>query len=144
MSIMYNAARRRFANGELKWDSALKVLLLHPTYAPVATHEFVSSVAAHECSGPGCVGGFGASGRKLITASVVQDDALNRAVLSFGALVWRGINAGIVGKLVVVRERSSDATSWLVALLDGPGFPVTTSGGVLTVDPTTTAALVLE
>jgi hypothetical protein len=134
MSFLFNATKRDFANGVHDWDAVgqtFKVLLLAPGYTPDKDHQYVSDLVAHELSGPGYVGGFGGSGRKaIVNRTVVSDPVNDRAELDGDDASWPSLNAGAVAGAVIFRERTSDADSELIAIVDS-GFPITSDGSDL-------------
>jgi hypothetical protein len=131
MSVIFNTAKRDFANGTHDWDDLaqlFKVLLLDASYVPNPDHVFVSDLVAFEVSGPGYTGGFGGAGRKsLTTRTVVANLTADRAELDADDISIATLTVGVVGGAVVFRERTSDADSEIIAFIDS-GFPVTTAG----------------
>jgi len=136
MSFLFNATKRDFANGVHDWDAVgqtFKVLLLTAAYTPDKDHQFVSDLVAHEVAGTGYVGGFGGSGRKAIVNRTVTADLPNdRAELDGDDVSWPGLNVGAIASAVIFRERTSDADSELIAIVDS-GFPVTSDGSDLSI-----------
>lgn len=128
-SGFYNVAKKGFADGTEDWDTnAYKVMLVTATYTFDPDHAVLTSIT-NELSGTGYTGGFGGSGRKALTASVVQDDANDRAELDAVDISWTAINAGIIGALIVIREVTSDADSIPIAYIDNAAqLPLTTNG----------------
>ncbi len=136
-SFFYNKAKKLFLDGTLDWDSqTFKAMLVTSSYSADPDHDFISSAAAGELSGTGYTGGFAGSGRKtLTTKAVTESDADDRAYVDCDDVAWTGINAGTIAAMIIVREISNDANSYLVAYLALTAAQPTNGGDVTIVIP---------
>lgn len=111
----------------------IKVALIASGYTPNADHNTMSEVT-NELSGTGYASGFAGSGRKTLgTKAITEDDTNDLAKFTAANLTWTAINAGTAIGAVVYQHITDDATSPLLAWIDG-GFPVTTNGADLQVN----------
>ena len=147
MSGIYNRAKKQWLAGELDLDGhTIKAMLVDDAYVYNPDHNFVSNVSGDEVSGTGYTGGFAGSGRKTLGSPVVaQDDSANRGYFDAADVTWTGINVGLVGAIILYRSVSTDADSPLIAHIDtGATFPITTNGGDLVVQWSTSPLGILQ
>lgn len=147
--LIYNKAKTLLMNGQLNLlNDTIKVMLVNSSYAPDPDDDYVgnSGVASAEVSGTGYVGGYGGSGRKILTNKVItEDDTNDRAYFDADDVTWAGINAGTIAAAVLIKEGvTDDNTSLLIAYIDQGGFPVITNGGDLTIQWNTDGILQLS
>lgn len=134
--VIYNIAKKSFADGNLDWDTHnIGVLLLSSssTYTPNPDHNYVRDIFDNggvELSGTGY-------SRKLLTnKTVTKDDSIDKAILDADDVTWTAINAGTVKAAVLYRRVGSsdnNSSDILIAYIDSGGFPVTTNGGDFTI-----------
>lgn len=135
MSFIYNLASKRLGDDSTRINylaDTIKAMLVTSGYTPNRDHDFVSTASGSELTGTGYVAGFGNSGRHtLASKTITEDDTNDRA--SYGAAnpVWTAINAGTIAAVILIKEITNDAASYLIAYLDGT--PVGTNGGDITV-----------
>ena len=123
----------------------IKLILLTAAYSFNPDHNFVSQMAGAEVVGTGYTGGFSGSGRKELTSKVaVQDDAGNRGYFNAANISYPSINVGVVAAIGIYREVSSDADSVIVGFIDTGGLPITTGGGDLNINWSTSPAGILQ
>lgn len=133
--VIYNIAKKSFADGNLDWDDNTIVVMLlssDSTYTPDADHKFVSDVMSN---GGVELSGSGYSRKVLTNCVVIQDDSLDRVILDADDVVWTSINAGTAtAALIYKRVGNDDSTpndDILIAYIDSGGFPISTNGGDL-------------
>lgn len=95
----------------------LKIMLVNinfPSQLNRATQEFVSTASPYELSGNGYGSGFGGAGRIVLTGKSVSLDANGLIHWNAADLKWNGINAGIIGGILLIKENTSDTDSLLL------------------------------
>lgn len=114
--FVYNVARERFAVSQANWLTAtVKAALVSATYAPLATHEFVSDLGA----------GIVARSEELTNKEVRTAGICAGEIPEFEAL----LSAQTVVACVLYIDSGDDATSRLLYYSStGPGFPFTPTG----------------
>jgi hypothetical protein len=121
-SFIYTQGKYRMANGELDWDTTagIKILLATSGYTPNIDHDVVNDITpgSNEASGTGYIGGHGGSGRKSLTRTTTIVDASDRVELDASDLTWSSVSLTNVRYGIIFKEVSSDADSWLIALID--------------------------
>jgi len=128
MSVIYNIAKQKFANGEIDWvDNTIKVLLLDSGYTQEADDAAVSTIigVSNECSGTGYV-------RKTLANKVSDNDTTNdRTELKADNISWTGLNVGTVAGYLIYQEVDSgdDSLNIPIVYVNEGGFPTTASGG---------------
>jgi len=128
MSLVYNIAKQKFANGDMDWEAnTIKVLLLNSGYTADADHATVDAIisVSNECSGTGYV-------RKSLANKVSDNDTTNdRTELKADDISWTGLSVGTVAAFLVYQEIDSgnDALNIPIAYINTGGFPTTASGG---------------
>lgn len=138
-SFFYNKAKKLFLDGTLDWDSqTFKAMLVTSSYSANPDHDFVSSASAAELTGTGYTAGFNGAGRVVLTSKAVNEsDSDDRAYVDCDDVAWTGINAGTIAAMIIIREVSTDANSYLVAYLQLSAAQPTNGGDVTIVIPTT-------
>ena len=140
--IVYNEAKYFLSTKQLNLrDDVLKAMLVTQGYIPDPNQKFVDdgtiiSPNQFEVAGTGYVGGFGGSGRKLISnKSVIRDTETFRIRLFGDNVSWSPLAVGIVGGILVIREGTtssdSDSNALLIGYTNEGGFPIPTDGGEL-------------
>lgn len=119
MNLLYDLARERFSKAELAWSAGVvRVILLDTTlYTYNPAHQFLDSVPALArvaTSSP-------------LTGRTSVGGACNADNISFLSVSGPPINA-----ICVYLDTGVEATSLLVAYLDGVGFPIVPDGGLIT------------
>lgn len=142
-NFVYNAAATRILNGgvDLLTDT-LKFMLVDAAYTADRDDEFVSAASAAEINATNYTGGFGGAGRKTLTGKAVNKDNTNdRAEFDTNDPTWTALGGATndtIQAVLVIRENTSDADSWLIAHIDTstgtPSLPFTTNGGDLTLN----------
>jgi hypothetical protein len=134
----YTNGKASLLNGSLDLLSdTIKVLLVDADYVFDASHSFASQVNSWELSGTGYIGGFGGSGRKILSGKAVVEGA--SSYFDANDLPWIDIQAGITAGAVLLKERATDADSPLVAFVPFPA--ISTTGGDLTIQWSATGIL---
>jgi len=139
--LTYNLGRTDLADATYDFiTQVIKGMLVTSSYVANKDNNFVDDGGAndpidHELSGTGYVAGFAGSGRKTLSMSVVEDDANDRAEITFTAITWTAINAGTAAALIMYNHITGDTASTLIAYNDSGGWPIVTNGGDLTVTP---------
>lgn len=136
MEFLYTPAKYQILSQNLNLiTGSVKAMLVTPDYLPDPSQEFVddgtiSAASEFEISGTGYIDGFGGGGRKLLAnKQLVEDDSFAVVRYIFDDLSWLGLNAGIVGGIVLILESgTSDATSRLIAYRNSGGLPQLTDG----------------
>jgi hypothetical protein len=118
MAGLYDKGREGFLDGSIDWDTdTIKCILLSAGYvANLATHQFLSDVAAGSRVGTGQT-----LGSKTVTAGVA--DAAD--------VTFTAVSGAAVTAILLWKDTGTEATSRLVAYVDGVG--VTPNGGNITV-----------
>lgn len=108
----------------------IKAALVATGYTYNTSDEFMSSITELP-NGTGYVGGFAGSGRKTFASKAIANDAGNsRIEFTAADVVWPGINAGIIGGVVIYASMSADGDSHLIAFDNVTD--TATNGGAIT------------
>lgn len=129
----------------------IKVMLVNSSFvADRINMEFVSSADAYELSGAGYSGGFGGSGRIILSGKQLTADSNGIVHLIADPVNWPLINAGTINSFLIIKENTSDNDSYLLLTLTTDiltNLPLLTqgsavslsfgSGGIALFDPIT-------
>lgn len=139
--LTYNLGRTDLADGTYDFiNDVIKGALVASGYVPNKNDDYMDDGGANdpideELDGTGYAKGFAGSGRKTLSMSVVEDDANDRAEITFTAITWTGIDAGTADAFIMYHHITSDTASTLIAYNDSGGWPIVLNGGDLTVTP---------
>lgn len=131
-------------------NDTIKMGLSNSTHVPNRDDDFLDEAGANdfidgELSGTGYTGGFGGAGRKTLASKTITVDKTNdRAEFACASVTWTAINAGTAAQATVLKEITNDAASKCIANIDTGGFPITTNGGDLTLQPNAEGLLQLS
>lgn len=138
-AIVTNRGKKILLDGTGTWASTLKVVLVKATNDFVADTNFLTGEAytldeLQNCNG--YTGGHNGTGRKAITATIVEDDANDRVDLKADALTWTEIGPSVgneaIGAVLIIKQGASDAASEVIARIDLT-TPVVPNGGDITI-----------
>jgi len=134
MAFVYTNADYLIKKQQLNLETAgvLKAMLVDNTYVANQDDVNVSAASSAEIATTGYVGGFGGSGRKVLTGVVFAiDNANNRVTLFANNPTWASLATGeTVHAMILIHENTTDADSVLVAYLDGVSDYVTNGDGL--------------
>ena len=143
-SKWYNKGLQRILNGEVDFtDDTIKLVLVKSGYEDVTDFEdqvtvddgTSDDVASYECDATNYTGGFAGSGRKTVSCTVTVDNSMQGAHVSLADTTWSalgGASNNTLGGVVVIKEVTNDAGSYVLAFLD---FTDTaTNGSDITLD----------
>jgi hypothetical protein len=132
MSDVYTYFKDEYSRGTFVWDVSdnIKVILITTGYIFDPDHHYVSELSQYEINGTNYISGYGNAGRALIESRSVYTDLSTDSVYFKGDNIsWSGVNAGIIGSLIIAMESGgSDSNSLLIAHLTSGGLPLTTDG----------------
>ncbi len=131
MSGWYNEGIKGVADGGIDYlTDPIKVLLVKDTFTFNPDHVHVSDLVAHEVSGTGY------SRLTLSGKTITKNEGADRTELSATALAWSLLQVtAFIKAAILFKDTGNDATSVLLACLDGGGFPVNGNGIALTIQP---------
>ena len=117
-NTLYDAARKRFLEAQINWQTdTIKVLLVDTgAYTPqTATHEYLSDISSSaRIAGP-----------VTLTSKSTAGGAADAADITFTSVTGASIEA-----IVIYKDTSSEPTSPLIAYIDtATGLPITPNGG---------------
>jgi len=121
-SSWYDKAKEKLMSGDLDLlDGTIKAVLVKSGYTQSQSHAALSDIpGAQRVTG----GTSGALANKSVTNGTFDADDV-----VFSAPT----NGEVAAAVVVYLDSGTEATSWLVAYEDGPGFPATMNGQPFTV-----------
>lgn len=134
-NILYNGAKKGIADSSFDWvNDTIVCMLIEAGYTPNPDHATLDMGGATdpvdvELAGTGYA-------RKVLTGKVVtQDDANDVVFFDADDITWTAINAGTPVAAIIYKRVGVDDTTpaddILIAYIDS-GFPVTTNGGDMT------------
>ena len=117
-NTLYDAARKRFLEGQLNWmTDTIKVYLVDTgSYTPqTSTHEYLSDISSSaRIAGP-----------VTLTSKSTVGGAADGADITFTSVAGASIEA-----IVIYKDTGAEATSPLIAYIDtATGLPITPNGG---------------
>lgn len=117
-NTLYDAARKRFLEGQINWmTDTIKVYLVDTgSYTPqTSTHEYLSDISSSaRIAGP-----------VTLTSKSTVGGAADGADITFTSVAGASIEA-----IVIYKDTGAEATSPLIAYIDtATGLPITPNGG---------------
>lgn len=140
-SFAYNRAIKEILDRTLDITSGCKVMLVGSEYVPNRADLYVDAGGAAdavdaEIEATNYTRGWGGSGRKAATVTIVQQDSDSRIVIRLADLVWTALggvlNDTVEGAILIKEGGADDTTSKLIAYFDLPTTP--TNGTDFTMD----------
>lgn len=122
-NALFDSGRQKFLEGGIPWLSGnIKCALVRSsTYTPnLATHTNITDVTA--------------GGSVVATSANFTTKTSTAGVADADDIVFTSVAAGAaIQYIVIYLDSGTPSTSWLIALLDSGGLPVTPNGGNITV-----------
>ena len=130
-NFAYTHALALLLKGDIDFENDdIRVMLIDST-TTADTEKDVSFIG--DFSTLGELSGTGYVRKALGTQVVNQDDPNDRGEFDAADIVWTAINAGTAQAMLIYKHVTNDADSIPIAYVDTGGFPISTSGGDVTI-----------